>query len=286
VVLAALAIPALVPRAVDHTASAASAAQVGDQSDAVLSGSTIEQAPLARVPVERPAQSIRVNPGDTVETLAAGFGADAGAIRWANNIIDVSQPSPGSTLLIPPGRGALLPVLSRGEQPSHFASRLGLDPRILLDYNALPSDQLRPGGTYLQVPQAAVPSRALRSSDVVPIRPGVAGVPSTQASSGPSGDFPWGQCTYYVSSRRRVTWSGNAAEWFVNARRAGRPTGLVPVQGAIVVIGGSWVGHVGYVERVNADGSFVISEWNVHGLGVYDERTTTTRDIDLIGFIY
>jgi N-acetylmuramoyl-L-alanine amidase len=271
---------------VDHIASAASASPAAAQGDAVLSGSTIEQAPLAKVPVERPAQSIRVNPGDTVESLAAVSRADPSAIRWANSIIDVSQPAPGSTLLIPPASGALLPVLLAGERPSQFASRLGLDPRILLDYNALPSDDPRPGGTYLQVPRAAAPSRALRSSDVVPVHPGVPGVPSTQASRAPNGEFPWGQCTYYVSSRRSVSWSGDAGAWFVNARQAGRPTGQVPVQGAIVVIGGSWVGHVGYIERVNPDGSFVISEWNVRGLGIYDERTVTVHDIYLIGFIY
>jgi surface antigen len=37
---------------------------------------------------------------------------------------------------------------------------------------------------------------------------------------------------------------------------------------------------------VYGDGSFLISEMNMRGLGVYDERTVTTGSIDLIGFIY
>jgi len=58
------------------------------------------------------------------------------------------------------------------------------------------------------------------------------------------------------------------------------------VQGAIVVMWGSWVGHVAYVEKVNPDGSFLISEMNVRGVGVRDQRTVTVSSIDLIGFIY
>jgi surface antigen len=43
---------------------------------------------------------------------------------------------------------------------------------------------------------------------------------------------------------------------------------------------------VAYVERVNPDGSFVVSEMNVKGVGVRDERTMTVNSIPLIGFIY
>jgi surface antigen len=158
---------------------------------------------------------------------------------------------------------------------------------VILDYNALRSDVPLPPGSYLQVPRGTAPSSALLTSEVVPSSTGgVPAVPTSQYSHGASGQFPWGQCTYYVSSRRVVTWSGNAGTWFENAREAGRPEGMVPVQGAIVVLGGGWVGHVAYVERVNPDGSFVVSEMNVRGVGVYSERTLTMQGFDLIGFIY
>jgi surface antigen len=48
----------------------------------------------------------------------------------------------------------------------------------------------------------------------------------------------------------------------------------------------SWVGHVAYVEAVNADGSFVISEMNYKGWGIIDTRTLRNKDVPLIGFIY
>ena len=285
VVVAALAIPLLVPHAVGHLPVSGAAAMLG-VGDAVPSGATLERSPLAPGLVQRPAETILVNPGDTVDSLAAQFHSDAAAIRWANDLLDVSQPLPGIPLLIPPGPGALVRVHGPSERPSQVAARLGLDPRVILDYNALRSDAPLREGTWVQVPHAAGGGDVLLSSVVVPLAAGVPAVASTQKSRGASGRFPWGQCTYYVSTRREVPWNGDAWEWFANARADGRPEGQVPVAGAIAVTWGSWVGHVAYVERVNPDGSFVVSEMNVHGVGVIDQRTLTVRSADMIGFIY
>lgn len=284
-VISALALPLVVPHAVSHLPSLPALASIGD--DASRSGATIERGGGAPAIPQRPAQTIVVNRGDTIEALAHTFHADASAMRWANHLPAGIQPSPGTALLVPPGPGALVAVHS-GERPSAFAARLGLDPRVILDYNALRSDAPLGAGTWLQVPLAAAPSESVQASWVVPDSTGQPAVPSDQYQHGGSsnGGFPWGQCTYYVSTRRKVPWSGDAWTWYRNARDFGRPEGHTPVAGAIVVMWGSWVGHVAYVERVNADGSFVISEMNVRGLGVYDERTVTTGSIDLIGFIY
>lgn len=288
VVAVALGVLALVPRGSAHFPTSGLSIPVAADADVVQSGASMERSLLAPGIIERPAQTIIVHPGDTLEQLAIAFHADAAAIRWANGIPDVGEPAPGTTLLIPPGRGALVEVLP-GERPSHLAARLGIDPRTLLDYNALHSDTSLPGGSYLQVPRVDATRGMLESDEVVPARPGVPSiprVPSTQMARGPNPEFPWGQCTYYVATRRMVTWSGNAGVWYIAARRAGRPEGLVPVQGAIAVFATGWLGHVAYVERVNTDGSFVVSEWNVRGLGVWDERTLTVRGSALVGFIY
>ena len=285
VVMSALALPLLAPQAVSHLPSMPLLASAGD--DASRSGATIERGASAPSIPQRPAQTIVVNRGDTIEGLAAAFHADAAAMRWANHIAEGAQPQAGSTLLVPPGPGALVRVLP-GERPSAFAARLGLDPRIVLDYNALKADTPLPDGSFLQIPARAGGGDALLSDWVVPTAEGQPAVPASQYQHGGSsnGEFPWGQCTYYVSTRRRVPWNGDAWTWFRNARDFNRPEGRAPVQGAIVVMWGSWVGHVAYVEKVNPDGSFLISEMNMRGLGVYDERTVTTGSIDLIGFIY
>ena len=59
--------------------------------------------------------------------------------------------------------------------------------------------------------------------------------------------------------------------------------------GAIVVFEGpgySSDGHVGFVDSVNPDGSFVITEMNYGGWGRIDQRTISANDPSIVGFIY
>jgi len=254
---------------------------------AIPAGGAIQRPPL-RLVQERPAVTVAVTPGATVEALVAANHADLPATRWANSLAPAAQPPAGSGLLIPPGPGAIVPVLPN-ERPSAFAGRLNIDPRLVLDYNALSRDEPRPAGTFLQVPVAGAPATSLLTSVVVPQSPGVPQVNPAQYYTGSGnsagGRFPWGQCTWYLATKRLVPWNGNGGQWFANARGI-RPEGQVPVAGAIAVINTSWVGHVAYVEKVNPDGSFVISEEHYPVLGGLDYRTVTTKSITLVGFIY
>ena len=96
----------------------------------------------------------------------------------------------------------------------------------------------------------------------------------------------FGQCTYYMYNRFaqlgapiRTSALGNAAEWPANAAAAGYGVSSTPRAGTAIVfqrgVGGAdpVYGHVGFVERVNADGSLFISEMNVQGLNVISTRT-------------
>lgn len=131
---------------------------------------------------------------------------------------------------------------------------------------------------------------------------------------GGSNPFPYGQCTYHAYETRpdifeyavahgvprgglasNVTYGGypdywwNAWRWLGNAQKVGLPTGTVPVPHALVVFprgyGGSPVGHVAYVETVNADGSYYVSERN------WNENPNVTRrlvyaGVPGVGFVY
>ncbi len=282
--LAAALLPVLAPRA-SSPVSAVISPPVAN-ADIILSA--VIERPAGVPPIAaRPAQTVVVSRGQTIEALAATDHSDASAIRWANGIAAGVEPTAGTALLLPPSAGALVPVLP-DERPSHFAKRLGLDPRVLLDYNALARDTPRPAGGYLQVPVSAAPSGALVGR-YFSHTPG--GVPSVAEVHAPVPDgFPYGQCTYYAASRRTVTWAGNAGWWF-QAANGIRPEGHVAVAGAIVVFRTGWFGHVGIVESVNADGSFVISEMNYYGdgggWGRVDHRTITHADFwSVTGFIY
>jgi surface antigen len=78
--------------------------------------------------------------------------------------------------------------------------------------------------------------------------------------------------------------------WWANARAFGFPEGQTPAPGAIMVAGiSAWSpwGHVAYVESVNRDGSFVVSEMNYGRWGVVDYRTIRSLSgQDILGFIY
>lgn len=101
--------------------------------------------------------------------------------------------------------------------------------------------------------------------------------------------YPYGQCTWWAYRRRHElglpagSRMGDARNWADAARRLGYWTDSTPRQGDIVVFrpdqrgADPTYGHVAIVESVGADGSVVISESNVRGLGVV---TTRTMDAD------
>ncbi len=103
-----------------------------------------------------------------------------------------------------------------------------------------------------------------------------------------SSTYPWSQCTWYAYNRRHAlnlpvgTQFGNGYMWADSARSYGYLVNRTPHVGAIMVfqrgqLGHSPIyGHVAIVERVNADGSVLISEcgsiWQgrAHWMTVYD----------------
>ena len=120
-------------------------------------------------------------------------------------------------------------------------------------------------------------------------------VPTSAAGpvSGTANGFSYGYCTWWVAHKRYIPWRGNAYQWWWNARPFGFAEGPTPRAGAVMVMGISGTspqGHVAYVESVNPDGSFVVSEmnwWGVPGGGWnrIDYRTVTSMR-GVLGFIY
>lgn len=100
--------------------------------------------------------------------------------------------------------------------------------------------------------------------------------------------FLLGQCTYYVALKRPITWGGNAGTWYYSAQATGYKVGQAPAVGAIMVsYEGSAAGHVAYVESVNPDGSFTVSEMNYNGnWGRITFRTLHRGDTYIVGFVY
>jgi surface antigen len=109
--------------------------------------------------------------------------------------------------------------------------------------------------------------------------------------------FSFGQCTWYVASRRCIPWSGNAKDWYYAAAAYGYPEGHMPRVGAVVVFwpggdGASSIGHVAYVEVVGPAGGvpageFKQSEMNFNGgWDRVSYRILPDNSSGIQGFIY
>ncbi len=100
--------------------------------------------------------------------------------------------------------------------------------------------------------------------------------------------FPYGQCTWWAAYNRRVSWSGNAADWLANAKAQGVPTSEAPSVGAIAIYrpGGDYsaYGHVAIVIAV-APRSYTVSEMNALGWGRVSTRVLRWPDPQVQGFI-
>jgi LysM repeat protein len=244
-------------------------------------------------PVSHSPFSYIVQPGDTLGTISTKFHVTVDEIRWSNSdLYSTDSVVTGERLVIPPVPGVVVTVKS-GDTVESLAAKYQVDPQSIYDYNRLRSPQLVVG-LVLVIPNGiggAFPPPPAAWQTL--IRTGTSGgykVVRLNCCLGPyvNNAFPVGWCTYYVATKRNVTWRGDAGFWYQNASAAGYAVGPTPKVGSIMVTWESYLGHVAYVETVNADGSWVVTEMNWIGWDVIDQRTIKPGQLGkaLVGFIY
>jgi LysM repeat protein len=231
-------------------------------------------------PVQHTATQYTVRQGEDVYAIAKKFNLSADELRWSNadKLTRTDLVRAGDQLMVPPIPGVVVTVKA-SDTLQALAGAYKVDVQGIVDFNYLRDPIKLVPGQVLVVPNGRGPQLwPRRASD------------DTTPHMGPfsNSKFVYGQCTYYVASRRNVPWTGDAWMWFGGAKAMGYATGLVPEPGAIMVTWESvYYGHVAYVEQVNADGSFIVSEMNFRGWNIIDTRTLRSpRDVPLIGFIY
>ena len=211
----------------------------------------------------------KVKSGDTLGTISAKFNITTDTIKWANNITDENSIKPDTSLTILPVNGILHTVQS-GDDVLALAQKYQSNASIIESFNGL-EGKAPEAGMQLVIPDGIKPAPA-------PVRiasygsSSSAGYFSASRFSGNGNTYYWGQCTWYVASKRYVpgNW-GNAISWYYNAQASGFSTGSAPRAGAI---GWERMNHVVYVESVNGDGTVTISEMNYGGRpGVVHYRT-------------
>ena len=220
-----------------------------------------------------------VKTSDNLYAIADKFGVSANDIRWSDmpKLAKTDRLTPGDYLLIPPVPGIVVAVKA-GDTIGTIATSYRVSSQEVSDFNALRDPTHLSPGALLVVPNGVGPELwPRRASDLPP-----------HVGPYPNSKFTFGECTWYAASRRPVPWTGNAWQWYSNARAMGFAVGQTPEPGAFMVTWESvFFGHVAYVEQVNEDGSFIVSEMNFNGWDVIDSRTIKSpHDVPLIGFIY
>src|SRR5713101_7768451 len=205
--------------------------------------------------------------GDTLRALASKYGLSVNTLLWSNPKL-VDRLTVGQDVVIPP-----------------------VD--AIIEFNLLRHPETLPVGEYLMVPYGVGPEPAsVPQPNAQTVSAGKRSWFVTPVYSAGGASYPFGQCTWYVNTRRPAPWGGNAWQWFGRARAYGRPEGPTPRVGAIMVTWESpYWGHVAYVEQVYTDGSWLVSEMNYAsptggGWGRVSYRHVIPGTIPLIGFIY
>lgn len=237
--------------------------------------------------------SYTVQAGETLISIAAKYNVSVSQIRWSNtDLFSNDSITTGQQIVIPPVPGIVVAVKT-SDTLDALAATYEVDVQTIYDFNRLRSTQV-PAGTLLVIPNgvggAFPPPPALYQQLM---RSGTGGgypVKVLGCCLGPyvNNGFPVGWCTYYVATKRHVTWNGDAGYWYQNAAAQGYPVGPTPKVGAIMVTWESWAGHVAYVEAVNPDGSWMVTEMNWVAFDVINQRTIRPGQLGqrLVGFIY
>lgn len=201
-------------------------------------------------------------------------------------------------------------TVKSGDTLSGIARANGMNYRTLMSINNISGHIIHPGQTLKLSSSASsnntsssnTSSAADNSSSAS--NSSSSNVDSSYSAPAPSSTswgtnwYYWGDCTWYAFERRKQlgkpvgnNW-GNASNWAGQASASGYTVNNRPSVGAIIQAhawtNNAWgMGHVGVVERVNPDGSILISEMNFgSGQGVKAFRTLSASQAANHNFIH
>lgn len=230
----------------------------------------------------RKVTNYKVRSGDSLASIAAAFGISKETIKWVNDMTSDSV-SVGKTLKILPVDGIIYTVKA-GDTVASIASKYKVNESRLVLYNDLELGGLKTGQSLI-LPNATLPTNE-RPGYTAPVSylrysygyvsDDVRGVDiykylSNGYNTSSGNTSTQGQCTWYAWERRREMGRplpagailGNAVSWADRLHYGfGYAVDTVPERGAIIHDPRGYFGHVGVVERVNADGSLLISDMN------------------------
>ena len=84
---------------------------------AIQINAVVENSSTVTALAVEPVKTVVVEPGQTLASLASTYHVSPSTIQWGNQLTPYVVPKPGSTLLIPPGPGALVQVRPTRPRP-------------------------------------------------------------------------------------------------------------------------------------------------------------------------
>jgi surface antigen len=252
--------------------------------------------------------------GDTLKSVAAANNISTNTIRWSNPNLASDQIKQGWELIIPPVNGiavtaddnTTLPDLAAKYNPQRYSSDKNVREQAasaLLDkiitYNGLGSAEDINPGDFIIIPDGAItqaPTPPAPKPTPAPTKPSkkTSKIDSslnaiTSVSDGYDDNnhlFPKGYCTWYVATRVKITFGGNAKNWLANAKASGYVVNKEPAPRTVVVTTDSKrYGHVAYVEEVT-DTAILVSEMNFEHFDKIDQRWIPLSSPTIRGYIY
>lgn len=207
--------------------------------------------------------------GDTVASLATKFGITSESIRNSNGLGSSNNLAVGRQLVLPPnGTNGIVYTVKVGDTPDSLAQKFSANKDAIISFNDAEVTGLKPGEQIL-IPDGVV--QVARPVASYSYYSGFAWGGSSPIYNSNGYDYGW--CTWHAANRRSQNGNpipsnlGNASSWRYLAARAGMLVDGNPTSGSVAYyknIGG--LGHVGFVEQVNDDGSIWISDMNYYGV--------------------
>jgi len=230
--------------------------------------------------------------GDTLQSVAAKFAISEDTVRWANGMTNDNL-GVGRKLTIA-GTTGIVYTVKAGDDAIKLAERYQADKDRIITYNNLEISGLV-AGQQIVIPGGVLPETERPGFRAAPARSSVrTAVTTLGRGTGSCPTYATGYCTCYAYYRRAqlgrpvgTNWH-NASNWARAAAAEGYKVDKNPEPGAVFQTGGGWggAGHVGIVEKVNADGSFETSEMNYSGWNRVSSRTITAGEVSQYNYIH
>ena len=242
--------------------------QITDDTGKLSKPVTVNTASISRGVVQ-----YLVREGETLESIARGYGVTTDQIRWSNGM-STNDITPGQVVMVPTVSGIAYRV-KNGDNVEALATKYGSSVEEIITVNDLERNRDLAVDSIILIPSGVLPETERPEYVVRRTTPSrsqsVASSYQYNASYASGNRYAYGWCTWYAWQWRHDNMPpnynlpsnmGNANTWASAAAAAGFSVDRKPQRGDVFQTSAGWAGHVGIVMAVNADGSITISDMN------------------------